>query len=214
MFSHFQKEGVRRFAAGAISALLVLAFLFSALPQAAIAAPPVAQDVSCAKTHTVVAGDTLSGISAKYDVSVAEIATANNLKEPYTLSVGQELCIPGANGAATPAATATSTSGSNTTTTSGNDPSMTLSVDESAMLTIVTKNFPTKSSFYVKVAPSGRGALKYTKIGYLRTKKEGAVSKLFKLPKDFRKIPTISVCVKNVQTDNQLCQRVSTGFQQ
>jgi hypothetical protein len=39
MFSHFQKEGVRRFAAGAISALLVLAFLFSALPQAAIAVP-------------------------------------------------------------------------------------------------------------------------------------------------------------------------------
>jgi hypothetical protein len=75
MFSQFQKEGVRRFAAGAISVLLVLAFLFSALPQAAIAAPPAAQDASCAHTHKVVAGDTLSGISAKYDVSVAEIAT-------------------------------------------------------------------------------------------------------------------------------------------
>jgi LysM repeat protein len=212
MFLNFHKEGVRRFAAGAISATLVLAFLFSALPQAAIAAPPVAQDASCAQTHTVVAGDTLSGISAKYDISVAEIATANNLKEPYTLSVGQELCIPGAAGAATPETTATSTSGSSTTST-GKDPSITLSVDESAMLTIVTKNFPTKSSFYVKVAASGRGTLKYTKIGFLRTKKEGAVSKLFKLPKDFRKVPTISVCVKNVRTDDQLCQRVSTGFQ-
>lgn len=211
MFSYFQKEGVRRLAAGTISALLVLAFLFSALPQAAIAAPPAADDASCAKNYTVVAGDTLSAISAKYDVSVAEIATANNLKEPYTLSVGQELCIPGA-AAATSTATSES-SGSSSTTSSGKGPSMTLSVDESGMLTIVTKNFPTKSNYYVKVAPSGRGNLKYSKIGFLRTKKEGAVSKIFKLPKDFRKVPALSVCVKNARTDDQLCQKVSTGFQ-
>lgn len=218
MFLYFRKEGLRRFAAGTISALLLLAFLFSALPGTAFAAngsaaPAGLQDATCSKTHTVAAGDTLSAISVQYNVSVAEIASANSLQEPYTLSVGQQLCIPGAaQTAATPTATTSGSNSSSTTASSGSGPSMTLSVDESMMLTIITKNFPTKSSFFVKIAAPGRGTLKYTKIGFLRTKKEGAVTKSFKIPKDFRKIETLVVCVKNASSDAQLCQKVATGF--
>lgn len=39
----------------------------------------------------VVAGDTLFSIAKKYNTTVEEIADTNNLKEPYTLSVGQKL---------------------------------------------------------------------------------------------------------------------------
>ncbi|MBR2286389.1 MAG: peptidoglycan DD-metalloendopeptidase family protein [Alphaproteobacteria bacterium] len=40
---------------------------------------------------TVVRGDTLYAIGAKYGMRVAEIAELNNLSEPYSLSVGQKL---------------------------------------------------------------------------------------------------------------------------
>lgn len=44
--------------------------------------------------HTVAAGDTLSAIAAAYKVPASSIVSANNLKSPYTLKVGQELLVP------------------------------------------------------------------------------------------------------------------------
>ncbi|MCJ7790187.1 MAG: LysM peptidoglycan-binding domain-containing protein, partial [Candidatus Atribacteria bacterium] len=45
-------------------------------------------------THTVVKGDTLWGISKRYDVTMISIISTNNLKEISRLSIGQELKIP------------------------------------------------------------------------------------------------------------------------
>lgn len=44
--------------------------------------------------HIVKDGDTVESISLFYNVPASEIVKANNLKEPYTLSVGQALNIP------------------------------------------------------------------------------------------------------------------------
>jgi LysM repeat protein len=54
--------------------------------------------------HTVRAGETLSQIAAQYQVSVAAIVMANNLKNPDTIFAGQQLAIPsaGAPGAVPP----------------------------------------------------------------------------------------------------------------
>jgi hypothetical protein len=49
-----------------------------------------------AATYTVAAGDTLSGIGAKLGLDWRAIAAANGLISPYTLSLGQELRLPGA----------------------------------------------------------------------------------------------------------------------
>lgn len=46
-------------------------------------------------TYTVVAGDTLSKISKMHNVSVRDIADANNISNPNLLRVGQTLIIPG-----------------------------------------------------------------------------------------------------------------------
>ncbi len=46
-------------------------------------------------THTVMPGDTLGAISRKYNVTVGDLATANNITDPTRLRVGQELKIPG-----------------------------------------------------------------------------------------------------------------------
>jgi LysM repeat protein len=60
-------------------------------------------------THVVKSGETLGGIARKYQVSVGEIATANNITDPAKIRPGQSLIIPGwkapaAKSAAKPAA--------------------------------------------------------------------------------------------------------------
>jgi LysM repeat protein len=70
-----------------LSAVLILSLLGASAPQPVLAA-------KCAATHFVKAGDTLAKISDYYDVPVKDIAAANNLTQPYTISIGQALCIP------------------------------------------------------------------------------------------------------------------------
>lgn len=45
--------------------------------------------------YTVVAGDTLSGIAARYGTTVSALADANNIADPNKIWVGQTLVIPG-----------------------------------------------------------------------------------------------------------------------
>lgn len=46
-------------------------------------------------THKVMPGDTLGAIARKYNVTVGELATANNITDPTRLRAGQDLRIPG-----------------------------------------------------------------------------------------------------------------------
>jgi LysM repeat protein len=45
--------------------------------------------------HTVKSGETLGGIARKYDVSLGDIAVANNISDPAKIRPGMELIIPG-----------------------------------------------------------------------------------------------------------------------
>lgn len=54
-------------------------------------------------TYTVQAGDTLFAIAQRYNLTVAELASANNITNINRLSVGEVLTIPGAGAAAPPA---------------------------------------------------------------------------------------------------------------
>ena len=56
-----------------------------------------------AATHTIVRGDTLSGIAARYGTTVTALMNANGLNST-TIYAGRVLQIPGASAAATPAA--------------------------------------------------------------------------------------------------------------
>ncbi len=60
----------------------------------AIVAAPVA-DVTPATTYLVAKGDSLWTIAKKNQLTVAELAAANNLKPASTLRLGQKLIIPG-----------------------------------------------------------------------------------------------------------------------
>ena len=59
------------------------------------AAEAEASNLNCAHHHTVVAGDTLLAIAARYDITVAAITQASGLTDVQLLPVGRTLCIPG-----------------------------------------------------------------------------------------------------------------------
>ena len=48
----------------------------------------------CTRTYTVQEGDTLSGIAARFDTTVAELVRLNHLANPDLIYVGQVLIIP------------------------------------------------------------------------------------------------------------------------
>ncbi len=73
-------------------------------PAPAAAAPAPA--AAAARTHTVRAGEHLTGIARHYGVTISAITTANRIADPSRIYVGQRLTIPG--GAATAAAPAAS----------------------------------------------------------------------------------------------------------
>jgi murein DD-endopeptidase MepM/ murein hydrolase activator NlpD len=62
-----------------------------AVPRTAQPRMAYAQDSS----HIVRQGDTLYNISKRYGVTVDELARANNIRQPYTISLNQRLAIPG-----------------------------------------------------------------------------------------------------------------------
>ena len=172
--------------------LLVFAFLAGSLPQPVLAAA----NVTCAKYHTVASGDTLSKISVTYDVSTTELAAANNLTAPYTLFLGQRICIPGT------AATTTTTSSS----PSSKKAAYTVARDGDSLVLNVA-NFPKKAVYYVKIKKGHQNtATPWTKIGVLKTKKNTDVIRSFRLPKSYYDTPLITVCLKQAYSDALLCQ--------
>ncbi len=64
----------------------------TAVPEATAA--PATSEPRGEVTHTVVAGDTLTGLSLLYNVSVELIVSANNLTNVDSLDIGQVLVIP------------------------------------------------------------------------------------------------------------------------
>jgi LysM repeat protein len=186
---------LRRLGLTALSLLLVLALLTASAPAAALAAP---LEATCAKNYVVQSGDTLSGIANTYKLTVAELAAANALKEPYTLFIGQQLCIPGT-------VTTTTSSTTSTSTTSKDKP---ISIEFGVNTVTVTVSELSKNAGYmVKAMKVERGELDWVKVGKFKADKKGKASATFKLPKRLRDATYLQVCVKNLTDDKVVCAR-------
>lgn len=179
-----------RLAFVAISLLLVLSVFAVTLPQPVQAASDAsAPAATCTKNHTVKKDETIRTIANLYGLKWKALAKANDIKYPYTLEVGETLCI--------------STVTGSTTTVS---PKMTVSIS-GFVITITGKSFPKASPYYVKVGKAN----KYTwyRLGTLVAKKDGTFTRSFLLPKELRsQNDPVSVCLKNARTDALLCQVV------
>lgn len=174
-----------------VGLVLVLALFAISLPKL-----NSVQAATCSTTYTVVAGDTLSAIALKYNTTVQELATANNLKEPYTLTIGQKICITGSS-------TTASTTPSSTTPTATSSKTFFTASFSGKFVTIKTNNYP-KKNFY-----SVNGFLPYKPdkyiLGYLRTTSATSVQQTYQLHKDLRNSKRLTICLKDLVFDNAQC---------
>lgn len=174
--------------------LLLVAFLLGTLPVPALAAAPAAT-TTCTTRYTVKSGDTLSSIALQYKIDWLDLAAANDLKSPYTIFVGEVLCIPGSS--------STTTSGS--TSSSGKKAGFSVALD-GRFLVITASNYPKNTIFLVKAA---RGRFQTEpptlKLGTLRTFKSASVVASYRLPAEWSSEKYIRVCLKNVRTDVITC---------
>lgn len=180
---------------GLVSLVLALALLAVSLPQ-----PAAAQ--TCSRNHTVAAGETVSNIAETYKVTVTELATANNLKEPFTIYIGQVLCIPASTTATT--TTTSTTAGSSSTS---NTRTLLVAISGNKIL-ISADNYPKQNSYNVRVGEKRSTFGKWIRLGRVRTTKEGSVDATFLFPKGLRNSRVIDVCLKNLVTDDISCARV------
>lgn len=64
------------------------------MPELGVRAEKPERRSAPARSYVVKGGDTLSSIARRYDVDVNTLAKSNDIRSPYTLSVGQRLTIP------------------------------------------------------------------------------------------------------------------------
>lgn len=178
-----------------LSILLVFTLLVSAFPQASVSA------VTCKFKHKVVQGETLIYIGNLYTVDWLKIAQANNMSPPYTVAVGQVLCIPEGE---KPANT-TSTS----TTNDGKSPAIQV-VPGLSQILVSVENFSKRTSYYVRVSPASDNVT--YRLGHFTTNKEGDSTNWFRLPNYVKRSRIMTLCVKNVWTDAVSCVKYDDIF--
>jgi LysM repeat protein len=177
-----------RWPARLVSILVIMALLAIALPQPVLA-------VTCVSRYTVKAGDTVSAIADSFKITVTELTSANSLTSPFTIFVGQVLCIPAG-------ATTTTT----TTSSSSSSKSETISAErEGNKLVVKLANLKKKTSYYLRVQSLRRNNTSWFKLGTFTTSKTGTASTVRGLPKTLRDEPAIRVCVKHALNDTVQC---------
>lgn len=191
--------------------LLILTFFMISFPQEQTALG------ACAYKYKVQSGDTLYAIAGLYNVTLTELADANDLKSPYVISVGTVLCIPA--GASKPEATKTATS--STTTTADDDDDEDSSKEAYTVLSvggvvwIGMANFEDEHFYYAKVYDGGvkYWTASYYKLGIFQTDKDGKYGAWWHLPVQVRDKSRITVCVKDaIDDDLEWCQIVSNNY--
>ena len=173
----------------ALSLLLAIAILVTALPQP-VQAESNTVTATCAKTHIVLKGETTASIASLYGMPWGDIARANSLKKPYNLNPGDKLCIPYKKGQ-------TPVKGTIAITAKGDK------------LTINASNFKDTFVYFVKAKDALANNAPWFKLGGLTVAKNKKTQVTnYTLPKDLRKSTVLSVCLKNVYSDDLTCYSV------
>ena len=208
------------------SIVLIINFaLILALVLVAFAQTNSASAAACKFKHKVVAGETLIGIGQMYQYDWKEIAEVNDIKEPYVLTAGQVLCIPGGTKPADTTTTTTTTEdGTTTTTTTKKTPTLTTGAAMNSVY-VKVENFPKFTVYYVnipdiyKYIPRTSTSAQATaqaedvdkknidssRIGRIRTDKNGFYEGWFRIPFEVNQTSNMEVCLKNVMTDALSC---------
>jgi LysM repeat protein len=178
----------------AIGLLLVVALLATMFPATALAEEKP-EKVECKATYRIKTGDTLVKIATKFNIYVKAIIAANNMASPYTIYVGNSLCIPAKNVKDSAVPKHANKVAADFTT-----------YVKDKNLYITTTNFPQDTIFYVKVKGDKAPGTVQSKIGLLNTSSRSNFTEVFKLPKNYQTSNQLKVCLKNVYTNALVCR--------
>lgn len=224
------RQTITRIASFTVYAVLALALVLAVFAQTTPAAAK-----TCKFKHKVKAGESLISIGQMYQYDWREIAEASDLKEPYVLSVGDVLCIPGGTKPAeTTTTTTTNASGTQTTATAKSSPSLTTGAAPNSVY-VKVEGFPKNTPYAVRIQglrwkveinpndPADKNkntADAYIcpipnkfgidpvfgcQIGRFRTDKTGLFEGWFRVPVQIVQDEKMTVCVKNMLNDNLSC---------
>jgi LysM repeat protein len=172
-----------RIAIWSLIVILTLSILLAARPQSVQAR---ANYVTCKKSYVVKPGESIYRIAREKEVSVYQLAKANNLERPYKVSAGMTLCIP-----------EEPQPSSNFTWT------VTYSGDQ---IKINGTNFKKQHPFFVKVRENDISP--WYKLEKTTTNRIGEMSTKQNVPKGLLKKSMLSVCLKDGVTDYLVCKTV------
>lgn len=173
-----------------LSIFVLLAVLVAALPVPVQAAPAAAD---CDRYHQVRYGQTVKKVAKLYGMDWQEIVKANNLTDPYTLTVGQRLCIP---------VVKKSSSSSDTKAT------FSAFVTKNKDVRVTVNSNKKAQNFFVRVGPNVANNHIWYKVGKITSKKSGTTTRTFDLPNQLTRHGSLQVCLKNTVTDSVVCATV------
>ena len=174
--------------------LLVLVFCAVSLSSTVQAAP--LYKIECRFEYRVRKGDTLSRIASRFGVKPVDIVRLNKIHKPYTIFVGESLCIPDKS--------KTGFKDINKAYANAKAGYFVASWDKKG-LKVTSSNLGKKNSYYVKIDDPDDGVHRMVKIGMFPSGRKGNNTKIFKIPKFIRDADSLRVCLKNAQTDTLLC---------
>ena len=169
-----------------LAVLIVLSMVLGAFPKPAQAA-------TCDTYYTVKSGDTKSRIAQLYKITWREIAEANDLEEPYNLTVGQRLCIPFSE---------------DDEERPNPNINIKVSVTHTTMTITVSGLSDKKAVFIVRTRDATIGIGGWQNLGRLKGKKSTTTKGIFIIPKQLIKTLYLQVCLKNSSTDELTCRTV------
>jgi hypothetical protein len=165
---------------------ILIAILFTAFPAQAAGTPDLAGwKGKCVCLYPVDKGETLTQIARLFGISAQEIADANGISTSTKLKNGQILCIPRvAFKLAFPKAQLSGSVALKRLYIEGGD-------------------FPKLESYSVRIR--ARNQTTWTRIGVLRTDKNGEFERNFRIPNIFQDVRRFEVCLKHTLKGYTVC---------
>lgn len=183
------------------AAFITIALLASSLPQN-VSAAPLAKKKECQLTHNVLRGHTLNSIGNYYGVAANQIVKLNDMKSPYTIYVGQKLCIPLKYVKKAPKLTYNQANAPAVYFTAGR------AEDE---ILLYTYNYP-KTTVVVKADDAGDSNWKLYTVGAMNIARMGNKKPVrFKLPSKLRDARYLLICLKDKKTRYLQCVYPRSG---
>jgi len=179
-----------------LTLVLTLAVLASAIPTGSAAAAP---KTSCDKKYEVKRGDTLKKIGEKFGYAPNQIVYVNSWNVPYTIYVGQIICIPPSAVNKPPKMLPTYTTQPAAYFTAGRTANDVL---------VYTYNYP-KVNVVVNADNAGDSVKNLIAVGAFRVGNGKTWS--FKLPNELKNASKLTICLKNQRDSYLQCVSPRSG---